>query len=435
MSARDGSRWGVRLGLALAVTGLLLGSQANAQLIRSGRNADSSGKTKVAAKDSAAPEPSKNASLEQLNTPRLKQIGVPVNPSDPVAVVNGEIISRQQLADECVARKGKEILETLMFRKMVDQATRAKHLEVTAGEIEAEIDRAAGQMGIGREAWLRSLDKERGISPVQYARDIVYPMLALRKLAAPRVQVTEEDMKMAYEAHFGEKLRCRLIMCDKLRAAQEIWEALKKNPGAFEKIAQDDPRSLDTATRSLGGLMSEPITRHAYPTTVSDAAFRQLVDGDPADKDASHKPKDGDFTGPIQVTESSWIILRREGVIPKTPVDAKDPKIRQSLHDMMYEAKLRQAIAEVTQEQFKAASLENVLTGQTKMANEDQQQPQVDSDVKLMSNPQAAPTQAGKAPSASTAPASKAASQPPAGLSPEAIKRAEAIKKSFTPNP
>src|SRR5262249_59290865 len=129
------------------------------------------------------------------------------------------------------------------------------------------------------EAWLRSLEKERGISPVQYARDIIYPALALRKLSMKRVQVTDKDMKESFEAQYGEKLRCRIIMVDKLRAAQEIWDELRKNPGGFEKLAQD--RSMDSGSRSLGGLLAEPITRHAYPQHVSDAAFTHLVDAHP----------------------------------------------------------------------------------------------------------------------------------------------------------
>ena len=96
-----------------------------------------------------------------------------------------------------------------------------------------------------------------------------------------------------------------------------IWEKLRENPGGFEKIATD--QSMDTGSRSLGGLLAEPITRHAYPQTISDAAFQQLVDGDQADKDPSHKPKDGSFTGPIQVSETVWIILRRESLIPARP--------------------------------------------------------------------------------------------------------------------
>ena len=95
-----------------------------------------------------------------------------------------------------------------------------------------------------------------------------------------------------------------------------IWEELHKNPGGFEKIAQE--QSMDPGSRSLGGLLAEPITRHAIPQNLSEAAFHQLVDGDPTDRDPTHKPKDGDFTGPIQVGELVWVILRREEVVPAT---------------------------------------------------------------------------------------------------------------------
>ena len=141
-------------------------------------------------------------------------------------------------------------------------------------------------------------------------------------------------------------------MVDKLRTAQEIWEELRKNPGGFEKLAQE--RSMDTGSRSLGGLLAEPITRHAYPQNVSDAAFGQLVDGDPKDKDPTHKPKDGDFTGPIQVAEATWIVIRREGIIPAQGVDPKDENVRKGVYDMIYEVKLKEAMNEVFVELMKA---------------------------------------------------------------------------------
>ena len=62
--------------------------------------------------------------------------------------------------------------------------------------------------------------------------------------------------------------------------------------------------------------VAEPITRHAFPRNLSDSAFRQLVDGDPRDRDPSHKPKDGDITGPIQIDQAAWVILRREELSP-----------------------------------------------------------------------------------------------------------------------
>ncbi|MBX6313476.1 MAG: parvulin peptidyl-prolyl isomerase, partial [Isosphaeraceae bacterium] len=304
---------------------------------------------------------------------------IPANPGDPVAIVNGEVITRGQLADECVSRKGEEILDTLIARKLIDQAMKARKIEVTAAEVDAEIDRVAQSMaGLPRDAWLRTLAKERGISPVQYARDIIYPSIALRKLAEPRVQVTAEDIKEAYEAQFGEKLRCRLIMTDRLDKAKQLWEELRKNPGNFEKIAMNDPRSMDQATRAVGGMLPEPIVRHAYPRPVTDAAFAQLVDVDPeilkaAPQDpaarekylAQHAPKDGAITGPIQVTTNSWIILKREGLIPAQKYDPNDQKLREQLTEAIREAKVKDEMTKVFENLMQAAKIENRLTGQT----------------------------------------------------------------------
>src|SRR5205823_348070 len=101
-------------------------------------------------------------------------------------------------------------------------------------------------------------------------------------------------------------------------------------------------RSMDSGSRSLGGLLAEPISRHAHPQTVSNAAFYQLVDGDPKDKDPTHKPKNGDITGPIQVAEATWIILRREGVIPAQNADPKDERVKKQTYEMIYEVKLKE---------------------------------------------------------------------------------------------
>src|SRR4051812_41110195 len=38
----------------------------------------------------------------QHDTSGLKLTAIPVNPTDAIATVNGEVITRQQLADECV---------------------------------------------------------------------------------------------------------------------------------------------------------------------------------------------------------------------------------------------------------------------------------------------------------------------------------------------
>jgi foldase protein PrsA len=299
---------------------------------------------------------------------------------------------------------------------------------VTGAEIDQEIDNVAMRVaGIGREAWLRTLAKERGISPVQYARDIIYPALALRKLAANKVQVTEKDIKDSFEAQYGDKLRVRIIMVDKLRTAQEIWEELRRNPGGFEKLAQE--RSMDTGSRSLGGLLAEPITRHAFPQTVSDAAFAQLVDGDPKDKDPAHKPKDGDFTGPIQVAEATWVLIYRESVVPARNVDPKDENARRVSYEAIYEVKLKEAMNMVFVEMMRKAAIDNKLTGQVKLANEDTlPESQTDGDVQLMGH-QGANTPPPRPQPQAGAVAPKLNLPQPSAASPEVIQQTQKLVK------
>ncbi len=186
---------------------------------------------------------------------------------------------------------------------------------------------------------------------------------------------------------------------------------------------------MDTGSRSLGGLLAEPITRHAYPQHVSDAAFRQLVDGDPKDKDPSHKPKDGDFTGPIQVAEATWVIIRREGVIPAQPADLKNDMVRKGVYEMIYEVKLKEAMNEVFVELMRVASIDNKLTGQVKLANEEVLPgSQTDGDVKLMGHEQGPGVPPSPTPSTGTnVPRGKL--PPPVAVSPEVLNQAESLTR------
>ncbi len=389
----------------------------------------------------AQPQPGEpKTRLPQADTPRFAEDKIPVNPTDPIAVVNNEVITRQELANECVIRKGPEILETLVARRLIEQELRRRKLEVTASEIDQEIEDVAQRMaGIGREAWLRTLDKERNISPAQYARDIIYPGIALRKLASGRVQVTEGDIKEGMEANFGPRLTCRIIMTDTQRKAIEMWEELKKNPGAFEKIARE--RSTDTSTRALGGLLPEPIARYASPREVSKAAFEQLVDGDPRDSNPAHKPKDGDITGPIQVTETAFLLFKRERLDPARAHNPNDPALRATLHAQVFNIKLEEKIKEVFGELMDAASIDNRLTGTVKLANEErypEYQAGKDRDVKLMGGdpsstaPGRANTGTADAKAPSGRPAAKAlrTPAPPAGVPSEVVNQAERVKQT-----
>lgn len=432
MIGKDRGRSIERVGVALAALGLMGFAMTGARAQAPGRSGKPGRSTVPAAGAGQKPQ-------GQPQQPEVegRLVRVPVNPTDPVAIINGEAITRQQLSDECVARKGEEILEALIHRKLIDQAIRAKHLTVTAAEVDAEIDRVAQNVaGLPREAWLRELAKAKGISPVQYARDIIYPGLALRKLAEPLVQVTPEDLNAAYEANFGDKLRCRMIMVNSQRDGLAVWQEVKKNPASFEKVARDDRRSIDQGTKPFGGLLPEPLPRRAYPLHVSTAAFKQLVDGDPDDANPEHKPKDGDITGLIQVSDATWVILKREGVIPARPYDKNDKVIAKQIEETLKEALLKDKMSKVLDELARAAAIDNRLNGTIKLAHEeknpDYRANRVDDRVKQMGQEVRTPVKgAGKPRSAQMPPTTKAGRPRavPVGVSADELQKIEEMKK------
>jgi hypothetical protein len=358
---------------------------------------------------------------------------VPVNPNDPVAIINGEPITRVQLSDECVARKGKEILETLIARKLIEQAMQRNKMQITAAEIETEIENLAMRMAqVSKEKWLATLDKERGISPMQYRRDIVYPALALRRMAAPRVEVTANDIQVAYEAKYGDKLVCRMIALNSDKEAKEVWAKVKQNPAGFQKEAE--LRSQDESTRAMGGLLGRPLSRHENPLALSDKAFRDLVDGEPNDHDPTHKPKNGDISGIIEVGDArSWVILKRENVIPAQAVNKNDPYVQKDLKELMYEAKVQREMAVLFEQISESATIDNLLTGHTRSPKLDAESKAYNAETKqpMATDPRYGmrslplPEQAAKDSSVGRAKAG-----PPIGVSPDDKPFSDASKKA-----
>ena len=175
-----------------------------------------------------------------------------------VALVNAEEISRDELAAEALRHYGEEVLESMINKHLISQACGQRGLEVSHAEIDAEIERLAQSFSTTREQWLRLLQKERGIGRQQYARDIIWPTLALRKLAATQLTVSQEEIDQAYESEFGEAVKVRLIACDTNEKARNVHAAALADPAKFG-ARQDRVGRLRQRERQ--GLI-QPIRRH-----------------------------------------------------------------------------------------------------------------------------------------------------------------------------
>ena len=246
-----------------------------------------------------------------------------------VAMVNADPIMQNELAKASLDRYGSAILDNIVNRHLILQACQSAGIEVTKDEVSAEIQRLAEKFGLSMQQYLGLLQEERGIAPGQYSRDVIWPMLALRRLAADQIAVSQEEFNQAYIGQFGEAVKCRLIMVASHGKAQQIHAAVAGDPSTFAAMAKQ--HSEDESSSSVGGLIP-PIRRHSGDTRLENAAFA-LRDGE---------------VSPILQLGDQWIMLQAVRRIPAvTPSAEALPAIKEQIYDAIRDDKVRGASGDI----------------------------------------------------------------------------------------
>lgn len=260
-----------------------------------------------------------------------------------MARVNKALISQEDLAQECIARYGQEVLENIINRTIIQQACAEANVTVSEAEVNNEIRNIAKRFGIPVDTWLKMLQEERGLTPAQYQRDVIWPMLALKKLAREEVgDVADEDLKRAFYRDYGPRVKAKMIMLDNLRRAQTVWEEVVKTPNDFERLARR--YSIEPNSRSLGGAIP-PIRRYAGNDTLEKKAFAL---------------EPGEISGIVQVGYNRYVILLCEG--RTEPIVTNIDEVREELTDLIREEKVQAAVANKFDEIKARTRVDNYLT-------------------------------------------------------------------------
>jgi len=239
------------------------------------------GKVVPATGDAAKPV-AKGAAPNSQNSAvqRASATAVMANKQQIVAIVNQEEIGREELSKDCLSHYGKEVLESLVNKHLIAQELRRQGKEVTEDEVQDEIDKTARRVSLTKEQFLNLLERERNIRPARYGLDIVWPTLALRKVAAGRLSVSTKELDEGYESQFGEAVQCRILVVDDEQKAKSLHEQLVKNPDDFPRLARQ--HSIEVNSAQAGGMM-QPIRRYLGDIALEKAAFALGVGRVPAE--------------------------------------------------------------------------------------------------------------------------------------------------------
>lgn len=269
-----------------------------------------------------------------------------------VARVNGEEITREQLGGECILHYGEDVLERVINKYLIVEECKKRNITVSQAEVNLEIERMAGRFGLPTDQWLKMLNQERGITGSQYANDIVWPTLALRKLAGEQLKITDQEIQQEYETLYGPAVKARLIVCPDLEKAKTVRAEAAAKPNEFGNLAMAE--SID-ASASLKGLI-QPIPRHVGNKDIEQAAFTM---------------KDGEVSQVIPVA-NQYVILKREELIPARNVPMTD-QLRSSLEEVIRDRKMRDVASDVFSVMKKNAQVQEIIRDPARR----QQMPQV----------------------------------------------------------
>ncbi|NBW96919.1 MAG: peptidylprolyl isomerase, partial [Planctomycetia bacterium] len=283
----------------------------------------------------AAPKPRAQAGPQTGEAPAAKPA-----PEKLMAMVNGAEIGERVLAAECLGRHGAAVLETLVNRAIIEQACRRQGVAVVREDVDAEIDAMSRRFNVPRDKWLELIQQERGVTPKQYADEIVWPMLALRRLAHASLEPTPEEVRNAFENQFGPSVKARLIVVASRTEAEQLRARAAAQSDEFGALARQ--HSIDVGSASANGWV-QPIRRHS-----GEPAFEKVV-FDLAPGDVS----------PVMQVADQFLIVKCEGHLPAADVKLDD--VRARLAEELRDRKSRAASSEVFRRLQEKATVENVM--------------------------------------------------------------------------
>jgi hypothetical protein len=172
----------------------------------------------------------------------------------PVAVIFGDVpITRDELADHLLSRLTAKQLEGYVTRRILEHAGKKEGIVVSNDEVDAHLMEEMARANLQEEAFRARL-REQQKSLREWKEDIARPQLLLKKLAAS-TGVTEKELRHEYEARYGKKVVCQLLVwpAGQREATERAAGQFRTGEATFEEVARKLPRPAQDITISRHG--------------------------------------------------------------------------------------------------------------------------------------------------------------------------------------
>jgi hypothetical protein len=162
-------------------------------------------------------------------------------------IYNSVPITREDLGEYLIVRQGAERLELMVNRRIIDLACQKKGIVVTDAEVDAALAQDLKRMNVASvKEFVNVILKKEKTTLYEFKEDVIRPKLALAKMCRDQVQVTEDDVRKAFEAYHGEKLECQMIMWpaqEERHVLTDIYAKIRDSAEEFDRAAKSQASS------------------------------------------------------------------------------------------------------------------------------------------------------------------------------------------------
>jgi parvulin-like peptidyl-prolyl isomerase len=220
-------------------------------------------------------------------------------PSAAVATIGRTVVTREELGEFLIARLGGDKLEYLVNRRILDLACQARNVSVSEQEVDAALKSDLDTIKVDEKVFEKDLLSKWNKNMYEWREDVIKPRLMLAKLTEGRVKVSEEEIKKGFEAYYGERLKCRMILYppDQHKHAMMEYTRIRDSEEEFIRRAKSQP----SATLAKDAGLLPEFGRHAL--------------GDENLEREAFRLQKGEIT-PLVGTPQGHVVLRCEERIP-----------------------------------------------------------------------------------------------------------------------
>lgn len=239
-------------------------------------------------------------------------------------------VTREEFAEYLIARFGNERLEFMVNRKIVEMACHKYNIHASEGEMALRLDMDLKAYGGATKLSIKDFEnsvlKKFGKTLYEWKEDVIRPKIMMENLVRAKTKITDEDLKKGFEAKYGPKVECRMIVLvdqDK-SVAQKVWEhARKGRPEFLEQARKQYIQQLASAEGKV-----PPIHKHLGEPRLEEAAFRL---------------NEGEISGLLEMKDGTSVILLCEKKLP-ADISVKFDDVRLKLAIEVTEAMVQQRV-------------------------------------------------------------------------------------------